>query len=118
MVFRYSLFEHKHYISLHGSCYYRVADSNDKLGTVIKIDNVLENLPKLLLSEESKLQDLQNEIKDAEAEIKKPFEKEEEYQQKSARLEELTNLLSINKDEHDDIDVEGIEVNPNGRNII
>ena len=118
LVFRYSLFEHKHYISLQGACTYKVADSEDKLGTVIKIDNVLESLPKTLEREEGKLQSIQNEMKDAEVEIMKPFDKEEEYQRKSARLEELTELLSINKDEHDDVEVEGFEAEIDARNII
>ena len=84
----------------------------------MKIDNVIENLPKILEQENSKLKNLQSEMKDAEIEIKKPFEKEEEYQQKSARLEELTAILSIDKDEHDDVEVTGVEPNIDERNII
>lgn len=118
LFFRYSLFEHKHYISLHGACNYKIADSEDKLGTIMKIDNAIENLPKILEQENSKLQNLQSDMKDAEIEIKKPFEKEEEYQQKSARLEELTAILSIDKDEHDDVEVTGVEPDIDERNII
>ena len=118
LVFRYSIFEHKHSISLQGACSYKIADSEDKLGTIMRIDNAIENLPKILEQENSKLKDLQSDMKAAEIESKKPFEKEEEYQQKSARLEELTTLLNLDKDEHDDVEVEGVEPQIDERNII
>ena len=84
----------------------------------MRIDNAIENLPKILEQENSKLRDLQSDMKAAEIESKKPFEKEEEYQQKSARLEELTTLLNLDKDEHDDVEVEGVEPQIDERNII
>ena len=76
----------------------RVELGKDPKGNLIRIENALNGIPERLQSTETRLETLENQMADAKAELGKPFEREEELQQKSARLNELN--IELNMDEH------------------
>lgn len=80
--------------TLVGNERYSVTFSDSALGNLRKLENGLLKLPKLLELENSNLDKLNMDIDTAKELLDKPFEFEDEYQQKSARLEQVTEELN------------------------
>ena len=91
-------FGKNHILTLKGKMSHRVELGKDPKGNLIRIENALNGIPERLQSTETRLETLENQMADAKAELGKPFEREEELQQKSARLNELN--IELNMDEH------------------
>ena len=91
-------FGKNHILTLKGKMSHRVELGKDPRGNLIRIENALNAIPERLKSTETRLETLENQMADAKAELGKPFEREEELQQKSARLNELN--IELNMDEH------------------
>lgn len=62
--------------------------------TLNRIDTAIDGIPELIQNERQRLDKVEQLIADSQEEIKKPFDQEEELVQLSARLEEVTKLLS------------------------
>ena len=67
--------------------------SDDPVGNVTRINNALEAMAENLKRQETYLTRLQGELKNAQEEAERPFPKEEELRQKSARLTHLNREL-------------------------
>ena len=67
----------------------------DPTGALIRIDHTLDKIPERLAAVKSQLDDLFAQREAAKAEIGKPFPREDELKEKSARLAELDVLLNI-----------------------
>ena len=67
--------------------------SDDPVGSVIRINNVLESMAENLKKSETRLTRLEGELKNAQEEAERPFPKEEELQTKSIRLAQLNREL-------------------------
>ena len=67
--------------------------SDDAVGNVIRINNALEGMAENLKRNETRLVRLEAELKNAQEEADRPFPKEDELQQKSARLAQLNREL-------------------------
>ena len=67
--------------------------SDDPVGSVARINNVLESLAENLKKSETRLARLEGELKNAQEEAERPFPKEEELQIKSIRLAQLNREL-------------------------
>ena len=68
---------------------------SDGVGNVVRLDNMIKALPSQLEKAQARLGELQNQVEQARQKMDEPFPQEEEYQQKSARLRELSAELSI-----------------------
>ena len=86
-------------LSLKNENVYRVSLGSDENGNIIRINNVLEAIPQKLAEAEQKLETVQGQLKNAMEEVKKPFPKEEELNQKLERLSELNALLNMDEKE-------------------
>lgn len=91
-------FGKNHILTLKGKMSHRVELGKDPKGNLIRIENALNAIPERLQSTETRLETFKNQMADAKAELGKPFEREEELQHKSARLNELN--IELNMDEH------------------
>lgn len=64
-------------------------------GNITRLDNVLDKMPERLEQQENKLITTKEQLENAKEELKKPFEKEQELQDKVLRLAELNKLLDM-----------------------
>ena len=81
-------------LGMEGKQRYKVELGNDVFGNIQRIDNFLEALPVRENNCKQKLEELEKQLETAKVEVKKEFEKEDELNQKSKRLEELNVLLN------------------------
>ena len=88
-------FGKKHILTMKGSASHRVELGRDPKGNLVRIENVLSDIPQRLKAAEDHLQNIHTQIDTAKAELGKPFLHEAEYQQKSERLAELNAILDI-----------------------
>lgn len=108
------------YTYVRGNLTYRVPLGDDAFGNLQRIDNRINDLPEDLSYAQSALTDLQVQIKNATEILAKPFAKENELTEKSARLAVVTALIMqdskpdvpaaqeqyIDIDKHEEIDYE------------
>ena len=78
---------------------YTIELGTDVLGNLTRIDNKLEQIAKNLESAKEKLEEMLLQQRNAEEQIKVPFEQEAELKEKQIRLEELNRLLNPKKEE-------------------
>ena len=74
---------------------YSVELGEDGLGNVTRIEKGLRSLPSRLEAKEKSLANLHQQVENLKAELQKPFAQEQEYLNKSARLDQLTIQLSL-----------------------
>jgi len=67
--------------------------SDDPVGNVTRINNALESIPERLNTYETRLSTLENELQNAKEEAERPFPKEDELREKTARLNQLNHEL-------------------------
>lgn len=79
----------KFYVTLKSALTYEAALSNDLVGSVMKINNALEEIPKALEEGRARLAVLEDAQKSAWEGSKEPFPKEAELREKQARLTQL-----------------------------
>ena len=77
-------------------------DSFEKLFK--RMDNLLESMPTRQLDYKEKLKNLEIQVEIAKQEVEKPFPREEELKEKSARLDQLNILLNMDKRENEIVD--------------
>lgn len=75
-------------------------------GNVIRIENLLSNLETKLEGKKTELENVKIQYENAKNEIKRPFPREEELQEKTKRLNELNVLLNLNEKTNEIIDDE------------
>ncbi len=80
-------------ILLHQNLTYYAELSDDPVGNVTRINNALESIPDRLESYETRLTTLENELQNAKEEAERPFPKEAELREKTARLNQLNHEL-------------------------
>lgn len=85
-----------------GQLRHTVALGTDVFGNLQRMDNALETLPVKKNSCHDKLEELQNQLETAKVEVERPFPREDELRQKTARLEELNALLNMDEKGDDD----------------
>ena len=77
---------------------------NSPSGNITRIDNLLDDFNFHLDRNIEELQDVKIQLEKAKEEVKKPFAREQEYKEKTERLNELNRLLNLNEKDHDVID--------------
>jgi len=90
-----SLFKNTLTVTLKGKMSHGTELSDDVLGNLLRIDNALDRMPERLTSLHARLDDLCKQQEAAKLEVGKPFPREDELRQKSARLTELDAMLNI-----------------------
>lgn len=67
------------------------------MGNIQRIHNALSSIDKKLAESEQKLETVQQQLATAQEEVKKPFPKETELNEKMERLSELNALLNMDE---------------------
>ena len=82
-------------LTLKGEMSHRATLGTDARGNLTRIDNALAGMPDRVKNLQVRLGNLREQLKDAKAELGKPFPQEAELAEKSARLAELNVQLDI-----------------------
>lgn len=92
------------HISLKNRLHYDVALGMDLFGNIQRIDNALDGMGNHLRDCEVRLENVKVQLANAKVEVEKPFPQEEELREKTARLNELNVMLSMDKPENEIVD--------------
>jgi len=106
MMFSFNTFGKEYQVTLQGALGHSAALGADVHGNITRLNNVLAEIPKKLEYCCEQLKTLQHQVETAKEQIEVPFAKEQELQEKSARLNELNVLLNMDKRENEMIDAE------------
>lgn len=87
-------------MSLKKELYYPVELGNDVYGNLTRIDNAIENIPKSLKVEKEFFQNTLQQLHNAELEVEKPFEKEDELNNALKKLSKINKELDLDKKEN------------------
>ena len=93
----YNLFANSFELTIKGKCSYKIEIGKDSLGNIQRIHNALSSIDKKLAESEQKLETVQQQLATAQEEVKKPFPKETELNEKMERLSELNALLNMDE---------------------
>ena len=97
-------FEKLFKISMQGTLTYKVGLGTDVFGNIQRMDNLLESMPIRQQDYKEKLKNLEIQVEIAKQEVEKPFPREAELKEKSARLDKLNILLNMDKRENEIVD--------------
>ena len=92
---RFDTFRNEYQAVLRGATSHFVPLGTDARGNLTRLDNVLDSFPDRIARAENQLQTLYQQRDAAQVEVEKPFPKEAELAEKSARLAELDTLLNM-----------------------
>ena len=92
---RFDTFRNEYQAVLRGATSHFVPLGTDARGNLTRLDNALDNFPDRIARAENQLQTLYQQRDAAQQEVQKPFPKEAELAEKSARLAELDTLLNM-----------------------
>ena len=98
---RFDAFRTEYQALLKGQRKYTVPLGTDPLGSIIRLDNSLNNFPERITAAENELDTLHQQQAAAQIEVEKPFPQEEELAEKSARLAELNAQLDMDEKNHE-----------------
>lgn len=102
-------FDKKYHVHLKGARNHTANLSTDPVGNITRINNLLGNMEKELAQAKEELATIEKQLETAKIEVTKPFEKEDELNEKLTRLNELNALL--------DMDEKGGEIHEKGQDI-
>ena len=88
-------------VKLKGETSRDVPLGDDAHGNIVRIDNGIERFEEALADTKNSLENTEKQFETAKQEIEKPFAKEEELREKTARLDELNILLNMDKKENE-----------------
>ena len=90
-------FSSQYVLTMKGEISHRVELGKDARGNLIRMDNVLNAIPERIKVAEMQLESVRSQLETAKSEVGKPFPKEDELREKSARLNELNAELNIDE---------------------
>ena len=99
MAVHFNVFTNDFQLVLRGEMSHTVDLGSSVHGNFIRIENVLEGIPKRMKTSREQLEIIHQQIEAAKEEVDKPFPQEDELQAKSARLAELDAALNMD-DKH------------------
>ena len=97
----YSSFSRQYHLSIAGQIIHDIELGDDPSGNLTRINNALLHIPKKLESAQKSLDNIQNQIAEAKAELRRPFPQEELLNEKQKRLNEVNAMLDLDKKEDD-----------------
>jgi hypothetical protein len=95
MVLSYDNFDKSFHLELKREMTYRTTLGSDPHGNITRVNNALDNLPKMLEGNKSQLEGLQSQLETAKSELGTPFPHEADLSAKITRLTELNVLLNV-----------------------
>lgn len=99
-------FSKEYRITLKNKLSHQVALGSDIHGNITRIDNTLEGMEAKQKTCEEQLEGVRSQLETARVESIAPFPREQELQEKTARLAELTIALKLDEKDHGLIDGE------------
>ena len=93
----YNMFSNAFELTVKGKCSYKLEIGKDPIGNMQRIHNTLSSIGRKLTESEQKLETVQQQLATAQEEVKKPFPKEAELNEKMERLSELNALLNMDE---------------------
>ena len=93
----YNMFSNVFELTIKGKCSYKLEIGKDPVGNMQRIHNTLSSIERKLTESEQKLETVQQQLATAQEEVKKPFPKEAELNEKMERLSELNALLNMDE---------------------
>lgn len=93
----YNMFSNAFELTVKGKCSYKLEIGKDPVGNMQRIHNTLSSIDRKLTKSEQKLETVQQQLATAQEEVKKPFPKETELNEKMERLSELNALLNMDE---------------------
>ena len=87
----------EYHMTMKGTLSHTVVLGADVFGNITRMDNALEAFPDKLKAVREDLESNRVQLENARAEMDTPFAKEDELQQKTARLKELNILLNMDQ---------------------
>ena len=93
----YNMFSNAFELTIKGKCSYKLEIGKDPVGNMQRIHNTLSSIDRKLTESEQKLETVQQQLATAQEEVKKPFPKEAELNEKMERLSELNVLLNMDE---------------------
>lgn len=106
----YSSFSQKYHLSIAGQITHDIELGTDPSGNLTRVNNALQHIPIKLKAAQKSLDNVQNQIAEAKAELQRPFPQEELLNEKQKRLNEVNAMLDLDKKE-DDLFLESEESN-------
>lgn len=98
-------------LAIRGAMTHTINLGTDALGNITRIDNCIDHLAGDLEKTEKNLAETEKQLEIAKESLKEPFSREEELQEKQARLNELNALLNVDKRDNEFCDEEPDDVN-------
>ena len=93
----FNAFTHTFELTVKGKCSYKLEIGKDPAGNIQRIHNAFSSIERKLAESEQKLETVQQQLATAQEEVKKPFPKEAELNEKMERLSELNSLLNMDE---------------------
>lgn len=93
-------------LAIRGAMTHTINLGTDALGNITRIDNCIDHLAGDLEKAENNLAETEKQLEIAKESLKEPFSREEELQEKQARLNELNALLNVDKRDNEFCDEE------------
>lgn len=93
-------------LAIRGAMTHTINLGTDALGNITRIDNCIDHLAGDLEKTEKNLAETEKQLEIAKESLKEPFSREEELQEKQARLNELNALLNVDKRDNEFCDEE------------
>ena len=100
----YEAFSKEYRVALKGQLTHIASLGNDIHGNITRLDNVLNALEDRLQEHRDRLENTQMQMDAAKTDAAKPFPREQELQEKSKRLAELTKLLKMDEKDRELLD--------------
>ena len=100
----YGVFSKEYQVSLKGQLTHTVSLGTDIRGNITRLDNALHSLEERLQEDRDRLENTKTQMEAAKADAEKPFPREQELQEKSKRLAELTKLLKMDEKDRELLD--------------
>lgn len=93
-------------LAIRGAMTHTINLGTDALGNITRVDNCIDHLAGDLEKAEKNLVETEKQLEIAKESLKEPFSREEELQEKQARLNELNALLNVDKRDNEFCDEE------------
>ena len=100
----YEAFSKEYRVALKGALTHTASLGTDIHGNITRLDNALNGLETRLQEHRDRLENTTAQMEAAKADAAKPFPREQELQEKSKRLAELTKLLKMDEKDRELLD--------------
>lgn len=104
-------------IVLKGASDYDTEISISPVGFIVRLENLFEGIPEKETFLEKKISDYERDMESYKEQYERPFEYEEELNQKLARQSELNNMLDLENGKSMDENLGGLEENERSKDI-